>query len=140
MRVVLDTNVLLPALPRSSNTHLIFTKLLEGAYELCVSSDILLEYEEVFKRKANKEVAQLAMDVLEILPNLIKVQKFFYWHLITADHDDNKFVDCAIAGNADFIVSDDAHFNILASISFPKVTVISSRNFLELLPPAVRNW
>lgn len=47
MRVVLDTNVLLAALPHSSDSHLIFLKLIQGAYELCLTSDILNEYEEV---------------------------------------------------------------------------------------------
>ncbi len=43
--------------------------------------------------------------------------------------DDNKFVDCAIAANAHFIVTEDKHFKILSEIPFPKVNVISAKDF-----------
>ncbi len=38
--------------------------------------------------------------------------------------DDNKFVDCAVAANASFIVSHDKDFNILKEIDFPKAIII----------------
>ncbi len=53
--------------------------------------------------------------------------------LLENDPDDNKFVDCAIAGAADFIVTDDKDFNVLKNISFPKVAVLSSDEFLEMV-------
>ena len=53
--------------------------------------------------------------------------------LLKADEDDNKFVDCAIAGNAIFIVSEDKHFNELAMIPFPKVEVIGIDDFMKYL-------
>jgi putative PIN family toxin of toxin-antitoxin system len=133
VKVVLDTNVLLAALPHTSSSHPIFLALVQGAYDLCLTSDILNEYEEIFQRRANPEIAALALDVLDILPNLLHVNKYYFWRLITVDPDDNKFVDCAIAANADFIVSDDKHFNVLKEIEFPKVKVISKGEFLELL-------
>jgi putative PIN family toxin of toxin-antitoxin system len=133
VRVVLDTNVLLAALPHTSKSHVIFLALIEGTYEACLTSDILNEYEEVFQRKANAQVAALALDVLEILPNLVLVNKYYFWQLISADPDDNKFVDCAIAANADFIVTDDRHFHVLEDVEFPKVKIISSSAFLKML-------
>jgi predicted nucleic acid-binding protein len=57
VKVVLDTNVLLAALPHTSDSHVIFLELVRGTYELCLTSDILNEYEEVFQRRANPEVA-----------------------------------------------------------------------------------
>lgn len=133
MRVVLDTNVLLAALPHTSDSHLIFLELIRGAYELCLTSDILNEYEEVFQKRANREVATLALDVLDILPNLLYINKYYFWRFITVDPDDNKFVDCAIAANADFIVTDDKHSKVLKDIPFPKVNIISKQAFLEML-------
>jgi len=133
VKVVLDTNVLLAALPHTSSSHPIFLALVQGAYDLCLTSDILNEYEEIFQRRANPEIAALALDVLDILPNLLHVNKYYFWRLITVDPDDNKFVDCAIAANADFIVTDDKHFNVLKEIEFPKVKIISKGEFLEML-------
>ena len=57
----------------------------------------------------------------------------YHFNLITKDNDDNKFVDCAIAANATFIVSEDKHFDILETIPFPKVLVMRLREFLEIL-------
>jgi predicted nucleic acid-binding protein len=86
-----------------------------------------------FEQKANAEVAALTLDVLDILPNIIQVKKNYFWRLITVDPDDNKFVDCAIAANADFIVTDDKHFKVLKTIEFPKVKVVGKKEFLEML-------
>lgn len=54
----------------------------------------------------------------------------YAFHLIKADEDDNKFVDCAIVANAKYIVSNDRHFDVLREISFPKVDVIKINQFL----------
>ncbi len=133
MKVVIDTNVLLVSLPRRSKYHPIFLHLLQRRYELCLTSDILNEYEEIFAEKANPEVAAQALEIITQLPNVIPINKYYFWQLIPADPDDNKFVDCAIAANADFIVSDDAHFNALKNIEFPLVKVIGKAAFLEIL-------
>jgi len=47
--------------------------------------------------------------------------------------DFNKFVDCAIAANAQYIVSEDSHFKHLKDIPFPTVNVIHLGKFMELL-------
>ncbi len=57
--------------------------------------------------------------------------------LINKDPDDNKFVDCAIFANADFIVSDDKHFNELGSVEFPKVLVVCLDDFARLFRKAL---
>ena len=44
-------------------------------------------------------------------------------NLIQSDSDDNKFVDCCITANAQYIVSNDRHFDILKHIEFPHVNV-----------------
>ena len=79
------------------------------------------------------ETAKNVLDGLKHVQNVIHISKYFYWNLIVADPDDDKFVDCAIAGNADFIVSNDKHFNALKKIDFPKVKVITSDEFLAVL-------
>lgn len=133
MKVVLDTNVLLSALPKHSDYHLIFLALMQNRYELCITTDILNEYEEVFQRRANKELASAALDLIDILPNVLHVHKYFFWNLITQDPDDNKFVDCAIAAQADFIVTDDRHFEILRQNPFPPVQILSKSAFLKMI-------
>jgi predicted nucleic acid-binding protein len=53
--------------------------------------------------------------------------------LINADPDDNKYTDFAIAGSANFIVSEDKHFGVLKAVPFPKITVLSIDDSIELL-------
>ena len=57
----------------------------------------------------------------------------FAWFLIEADPDDNKFVDCAIAGQADYIVTHDKHFRILDEIQFPRVRATGLEALREML-------
>ena len=68
-----------------------------------------------------------------MLPNVERIEPYFMLNLITNDSDDNKFVDCAFAGNAHYIVSNDKHFNALQEVEFPKLSVITGEDFAELL-------
>ena len=52
---------------------------------------------------------------------------------IESDHDDNKFVDCAFAANATYIVSDDKHYDVLKEVDFPQILVLKLKEFLGLL-------
>jgi len=51
--------------------------------------------------------------------------------LISIDADDNKYVDCAIAGDALCLVSNDKHFSVLKTIGFPKVNWLVLAEFEE---------
>ena len=61
------------------------------------------------------------------------IETYFRFNLIDKDKDDNKFVDCAIAANASFIVSEDSHFKRLKEVPFPQVTVIRLSQFIHIL-------
>lgn len=65
--------------------------------------------------------------------NTRKFDPHFRFHLIGTDEDDNKFVDCAIAAGACYIVTEDHHFNVLRKIEFPVVNVIGIDAFTQLL-------
>ena len=68
--------------------------------------------------------------------NVLRVDARFRFGLIVADPDDNKFVDCAIVSGAECIVTNDSHFDVLASIPFPHVLVKSLPAFLAELSEA----
>ena len=50
---------------------------------------------------------------------------------IEADPDDDKFVDCAVACNAKFVVTDDNHFDVLKKMDFPKIDVIGLDEIIQ---------
>ena len=132
MKVVIDTNILVMSIPRKSNLNPIFKSLNEGKFELCITTDILNEYTEISQRMLGYEISELVMQALINLPNVIPVITYFSWNLL-ADADDNKFVDCAVAASADFIVTHDKHFNILNKIQFPQTNLINAEKFMSLL-------
>jgi uncharacterized protein len=133
LKVVLDTNALLRLISRKSSFAIILNKLFEGDFELYVTTEILLEYEEKISSIFSKETSELILAGLLLLSNVKKIDIHFKLSLIGIDVDDNKFVDCAFAGNINFIVTDDKHFNKLKTIGFPQLNVISLHEFKELL-------
>jgi len=133
VNIVLDTNVLWVSISRKSKTHWVFQALLAGAFTLCVTTDILEEYEEITGQKLGEATATAVMEVLENLGNVAFITRYFQWNLIKADPDDDKFADCAIASNADYLVTNDRHFNVLKTVSFPKINVLNSEEFKRLL-------
>mgnify|MGYP000454051542 CR=1 FL=1 len=131
MRVVLDTNVLLVSLPKISPYCIIFENLIPGDFELLVTGEIIHEYKEVIGRKTTKGIAENISELLAQLDNVKLVNVFYQWNLIDKDPDDNKFVDCAISGNASFIVTNDRHFEVLKEVPFPKMDVLRIDEYLE---------
>jgi len=125
----LDTNVLLVSISSKSPYHWVFKQLVNEVFCLGITSEILMEYEEIIARKYNKTVAKDVIKTLLALPNVQQITVYYKWNLIAADADDNKFVDCAVSANATGIVTGDKHFNILKTVDFPKVQVFSISEF-----------
>lgn len=103
----------------------------EGRYVLCVSDEILNEYQEILSMVANSAVATNITQAILHSPHTELLNPYYHFNLIEQDPDDNKFVDCAIQAGADYIVSEDSHFRHLKDIGFPKVLVIKLAEFLS---------
>ncbi len=101
----MDTNILIVSIPKRSKYRPTFDGLLNGDYELVISNEILNEYVEILEIKANEIVAINIAEALLNLRNVIPKEAHFKWRLIEKDYDDNKYVDCAVIGNVDFIVT-----------------------------------
>ena len=111
-KIVLDTNCLLASISRRSTAYPVWKGFQEGRYTLCVTNEILAEYEEISPpTPTTREV-----------PRDYRVSRGGY-----------QFVDCAFAAGATYIVSDDSHFNILRDITFPQLLVLRLKEFLETL-------
>ena len=97
---------------------------------MCVNTEILNEYEEILSRKTTKEIGHSVVEAIARLSTTFYQDAYFHFGLITADPDDNKFVDCAVAADAEYIVTNDKHFSILKNIPWPKLSVIEIKEFL----------
>lgn len=133
LHVVIDTNCLLQILGAKSKYHFLFESFLQFGYSLCISNEVLLEYEEILKVKASPLAADLFLRMIERSRNVIRKDPYFKWRIITMDPDDNKFVDCALACRANYIVTNDNHFQEVANSPFPAVEVINLDDFAELM-------
>lgn len=78
-------------------------------------------------------VADTVLQIIEVSHHTQLVTNYFKWNLIPLDPDDNKFVDCAIAAGAQFILTEDKHFNVLKEIDFPAVPVINIDDLTKLV-------
>ena len=129
--IVLDTNCLLMCFSPKSEYHTVWSAFMEKRYNLCISNEIINEYEELIARKISPSFASEFIHSILLRTNTVFIIPHFHYNLIFADPDDNKFVDCAIIANADYIVSQDNHFNVLKTIGFPKVKVIRIEDFVK---------
>ncbi len=133
LQIVVDTNVLLVSISEYSKYHWLFLSILNNEFDILLSNEILLEYSEVFADKMGEATSNNTLRTLLNLPSAILITPFYHWNLISQDVDDDKFVDCAVAGNAHYIVTNDKHFNALKQIDFPKVNIISIDEFYPIL-------
>ncbi len=133
MRIVLDTNCLLSILPKVSPYRTVFDAYRNQRFELAVSTPILAEYEEILTSRTTATIAQNVLELINRQPNTLLSTVYYQWSLITADYDDNKFVDCALATNADYIVTNDRHFNQLSEHAFPSIAWLRLDAFMPMI-------
>ena len=133
MKIVLDTNCLLPAIFESSPYAWVWEAFCENKFSLCCSTEVLEEYGELLARFYSVEISESVVNTITNAGNFVAVVPHFRWNLIAADPEDNKFVDCALNAGADYIVTNDRHFNVLKEIDFPYVEVVGIEAFKQIL-------
>jgi uncharacterized protein len=133
MLVVLDSNVLLVAIGKRSRYRPIWQAFVGGKFEIGLCQEILHEYEEVIVEHGAPGAFDIIGNILTESPDVVFKHIYYRWEVITADPDDNKFFDIAVACNADYLVTNDAHFNVAKNLDFPKVKICSIETFLEIV-------
>ena len=129
LRFVLDTNVLIVSFAPNTKYSWIFDALLAGKFELAVSNEILLEYQEQLSIRYGLTKTDSSLDFMLLLPNVVISDPYYLWHLVESDKDDNKFVDCYVASQADFLVSNDKHIHSIKTNDFPRIAVLKYDEF-----------
>ena len=136
MIAVLDTNVVLQALNQRHPFAVILNSWYSGEFTWAVSTDILLEYQEVIIRESGLLRWQMLGRLLDLAAaytgNVKQVSPAFFFRTISADRDDDKFADCAITVNADYVVTSDAHFRALIGSGY-RPQPIKPEAFIERL-------
>jgi putative PIN family toxin of toxin-antitoxin system len=133
MKIVLDTNCLLPAIFYNSPYFWVWEAFCEGRFVFCFTTDMYCEYEELLSQFYSPEISESVMQTIINATNIEHIIPYYKWNLIAADPEDNKFVDCALNAGADYIVTNDRHFNILKLLDFPKINIIDIETFKSVL-------
>jgi len=84
-------------------------------------------------KRANPFIANNVLEAFLEAPNVLSIRTHYRWNMIVAYPDDNKFTDAYINGNADYLITNDAHFNAVKNVEFPKINILSPDEFIKLL-------
>ena len=89
MKIVLDTNVFIACIGRTSPYRWIFDAIIDGRFTLCISNEILLEYQEILSRRTTPEIAENITNFLTIYPYIDHTEIYYSWQIVSEDPDDN---------------------------------------------------
>jgi putative PIN family toxin of toxin-antitoxin system len=129
LRFILDTNIFLVSLAPKFKYYWIYEALIANKFDLLVSNEILTEYQEQIAIRYGIEFTDASLGFLLLLPNVILKDPSFLWQLVENDKDDNKFIDCYIASQSDYIISNDKHIHQIKNNAFPQITVLRYEEF-----------
>ncbi len=132
MRVVLDTNVFISGIHWTGASGKIINAWIDDRFELISSEEILQELAKTllnFKRPLSQEdilhwISLIAAKAIIVIPTID-------FNAVKADPDDNKFVNVAVEGNADYIVSQDR--DLLDIKEFQSINIVHPEDFLKIL-------
>ena len=139
MRIVADTNVLVSAAIKPNGRFP--TQLRQGMFTLLVSDDTLNELIEVLNRPHLRQKYNLTPHYIHAYLHLIRVRSEYVepTETITAcrDEKDNKFLELAVAGQAEALVSSDADLRVLHP--FRGIPIVSVADLAHIAAPAPDN-
>lgn len=133
LRVVLDTNIVVSAALRPYGLQrTVFLLGLTKPARMYVSREILAEYRSVLARPALKITKGRQQQLLQLVRNRVQVVHPRYKLEVTSDPEDNKFLECADAARADYLITgNQRHFPRF----WKNTKVITSREFVSLVAP-----
>ena len=132
MTIVLDTNVFVSAVFFGGPPGRVLAAWRDGVIDVVVSREIVREYVRVGERLSERFPGVAlgpALDLVAAVAELVAAPPLP--SAVCRDPDDDKFLACAMAANAKYIVSGDR--DLLAVSPYRGVTVVRPRDFIERL-------
>ena len=131
MKVVLDTNVFISGIFWRGSSNKVIINWKEGKFTLVTSLETISEIIKVLKDfKINLSDDTLREWIDLIIRNSIIVEPKERINIVKDDPKDNIFIETAVAGNADYIVSQDNH--LLKLKEFKGIKIITPEEFNAL--------
>ncbi len=129
-RVVVDTNVFVSSF-FGGNPRKIVDLWKSGQVTICLSKPIIDEYAEVLQRLGLQNERELG-ELLNLFARGLHVlfsANTPELHLVKEDPDDDKFIECAVALKADFVISGDK--NLIAIQDYMSIRIVTPKEFLD---------
>ena len=131
IKAVLDTNILISSLFWKGAPYEIVQKGIGGAFIIVLSPEIIRETEDKLKNKFKFSVENTNAFLEVVALNSFIVEPMIKLRIVKADSTDDKIIECAVAGNVDYIVSGDKH--LLNIKKHEQINIITPSKFLKLL-------
>jgi|SRR3989344_7649329 len=135
MRIVLDTNVLISGTFWTGTSYEVIQLIDKGKVKIITSKEILEEYDrilhsdEILEKKAYQSEKMTA--VLKLVQIAIFVEPKEKFKVVEKDPDDDKFIDAAVEGKAEYIITQDEH--LLKLKEFRRIKIVKPEEFLETI-------
>ena len=130
LKVVLDTNVLISAILFGGNPGQILEKAIRGEIRLCLSEPILEELRGILQRSKFDycpEMIQLILTELTGIADFVNPSETI--NVVLEDPEDNRILECAVEGKANYVVTGDSH--LLKLRRHLNIEVLNAAAFLE---------
>ncbi len=133
MRIVADTNIYISALFWRGNPHRLIHLCYEGKAKLVISRQIIEELERILltDEKFKMEREDVALNTEIILSNAELVESNFILNVIKEDPADDRILECAVEGEADYLVSGNKH--LLDIKEFQGIKILTAKQMLDIL-------
>ena len=128
IRVLPDTNIIISSVFWRGKPYEVIRKGILGEYQLVISAEILDEVVDKLRNKFQfpEESIQELIDILMTYCHIVDVKSKFD---VVRDRKDNKIIECAFDGKADYIVTGDPDLLVLKESK--GIKIITARKFLE---------
>lgn len=134
IRITVDTNILISATFWHGSSEKIIDQAENKDVTLVLSEQILEEYSKVLEYKEIKD--KIKDKDLEIKKTMLKIRAISEIidinskiNLVKEDPDDNKIIECAIDGNVNYLITNDAH--LLKLKEYKGIKIITPEEFLN---------
>ena len=128
-KIVIDTNNLISALGWEGNSRDLLRKVIDKEYQFIISIKQLEELKNVLDYPKFRFSEDQKRKFLEIIFKIAAVIKTKLKLDVCIDEKDNMFLECAVEGKADYLISGDGH--LLRLKKFRNVKIVSVKEFLE---------
>jgi putative PIN family toxin of toxin-antitoxin system len=138
MKIVLDANIFISSFFWGGNPRFVLERVITGIDELFITKEILDEIESVLRRPkfhADKEKAAYFISSIEEIGNKIVPKSRI--RNGSRDKTDNKYIECGITADVDYIISGDIH--LLEIKEYGNIKIVTAKNYLEIIKKRKRH-